>query len=198
MKKEILTGMGLTEDQIATIMAENGKDIEREKAKITAAEQDRDELKTQLDETKKALEGFDGVDIDALNKQINDLKTDLSSKDVEYQKKIADMEFNSVLDAAISEYGAKNAKAVKALLEMDSLKESKNQADDIKKAVEAVKNDNDYLFNSTDTPRFAQGTNQGQQSITNNPWKKDTFNLTEQGKIMRENPELAKQLMNAK
>lgn len=28
-----------------------------------------------------------------------------------------------------------------------------------------------------------------------NPWKKDTFNLTEQGRIIRENPELAKQMM---
>lgn len=28
-----------------------------------------------------------------------------------------------------------------------------------------------------------------------NPWKKETFNLTEQGRILRENPELAKQMM---
>lgn len=28
-----------------------------------------------------------------------------------------------------------------------------------------------------------------------NPWKKETFNLTEQGRLLRENPELAKQMM---
>ena len=28
-----------------------------------------------------------------------------------------------------------------------------------------------------------------------NPWKKETFNLTEQGRLIRDNPELAKQLM---
>ncbi len=28
-----------------------------------------------------------------------------------------------------------------------------------------------------------------------NPWKKDTFNLTEQGRLIRENPELARQMM---
>ena len=28
-----------------------------------------------------------------------------------------------------------------------------------------------------------------------NPWKKETFNLTDQGKIFKENPDLAKQLM---
>ncbi|WP_059050841.1 DUF4355 domain-containing protein [Paenibacillus senegalimassiliensis] len=30
-----------------------------------------------------------------------------------------------------------------------------------------------------------------------NPWKQETFNLTEQGRILRENPELAKQLIAA-
>ena len=30
-----------------------------------------------------------------------------------------------------------------------------------------------------------------------NPWSKEHFNLTEQGRILRENPELAKQLMTA-
>ena len=28
-----------------------------------------------------------------------------------------------------------------------------------------------------------------------NPWKKETFNLTEQGRLLRENPELARQMM---
>ena len=30
-----------------------------------------------------------------------------------------------------------------------------------------------------------------------NPWKKETFNLTEQARIIKENPELAKQLQAA-
>jgi hypothetical protein len=28
-----------------------------------------------------------------------------------------------------------------------------------------------------------------------NPWKRETFNLTEQGRLLRDNPELARQLM---
>lgn len=36
----------------------------------------------------------------------------------------------------------------------------------------------------------------GDSSNVNNPWSKEHFNLTEQGKIMRENPSLATQLMS--
>jgi len=35
----------------------------------------------------------------------------------------------------------------------------------------------------------------GGNGVVKNPWAKDTFNLTEQGKIMNENPTLASQLM---
>jgi len=35
----------------------------------------------------------------------------------------------------------------------------------------------------------------GDGDTTKNPWSKEHFNLTEQGRLLRENPELAKQLM---
>jgi hypothetical protein len=35
----------------------------------------------------------------------------------------------------------------------------------------------------------------GKPAATVNPWKKDTFNLTEQGRILRESPDLAAKLM---
>lgn len=41
------------------------------------------------------------------------------------------------------------------------------------------------------------GSGSGRQTGPTNPWKKETFNLTEQGRIIRENPELAKQLKAA-
>lgn len=54
----------------------------------------------------------------------------------------------------------------------------------IEKAVEAKFKENGRLPNP--------GGGSGGAQI--NPWKKETFNLTEQGRLLRENPELARQL----
>lgn len=39
--------------------------------------------------------------------------------------------------------------------------------------------------------------NVNQQSTDRNPWKRDTLNMTEQGRILNDNPALAKQMMEA-
>lgn len=148
MKTEFLTELGLTEDQIKSIMAENGKDIKREQDKAVKLESERDNYKEQLETAQTALKDFDGVDVKELQSKISKLDEDLKAKETEYQGKLADIEFNKLLDSAISETGAKSAKAVRAFIDIDSLKSSKNQSEDIKKALETVKGENDYLFES--------------------------------------------------
>lgn len=115
--------------------------------KITTA---RDNFKNQLETAKASLKEFEGVNVDELNTRITTLTADLEKKDTEYQNKIADMEFNSVLEGAITKSGARNIKAVKALLDLDTLKTSKNQADDISKALDEIKSENDYMFTSNE------------------------------------------------
>lgn len=60
MKTEDLKAQGLTEEQIAYVMAENGKDITREKNRA-------DSVQTQLNAANETLKGFEGVDVAALN-----------------------------------------------------------------------------------------------------------------------------------
>lgn len=133
-------------ETITTAVNENYKTV-AEVNKITAA---RDNYKTQLETAQNALKEFEGVDVKDLQGKITTLQNDLATKDKDYQTKIADMEFSSVLDSAITSSKAKNAKAVKALLDLEALKTSKNQAEDIKTALENVKKDNDFLFDSAE------------------------------------------------
>ena len=147
MKREDIAKIfeGATEEQINAVLDINSKDIGNAKKKL---EIERDTYKDQLDTAKEQLKEFEGVDVNELQSKIKTLTSDLETKDTEYQQKIADMEFNSVLDGAISKSGAKNTKAVKALLDLDTLKTSKNQAEDITKALDEIKKDNDYMFTS--------------------------------------------------
>lgn len=156
-------GIEIPEDKkkdFETAFNENYKTV----SEVNKLREARDNYKDQLDTAKGQLKEFENVDVKDLQDKIKTLTSDLETKDTEYQQKIADMEFNSVLDGAISKSGAKNAKAVKALLDLESLKTSKNQADDITKALDEIKKDNDYMFTSDEpfqNPVYKTDTNGG-------------------------------------
>lgn len=150
MKREFLEGLGLDKEVIDQVMAENGKDIEAEKTKTKTAEADRDRYKDQLDMTNEELEKFKDVKPEELQQTITDLRKQIKDKDDEYAAKEADRAFRESVETAIKDAGGKNAKAIMALLDLDALKESKNQKDDVKTALEGLAKDNDYLFGSSE------------------------------------------------
>lgn len=156
---EILAAFGLTvpEDKKADFDKElnanykTAAEVERKDARITT-------LQEQLNTATEGLKAFEGVDVNDLKGQISKLQGDLAQKDADYQQQIADMEFDSMLSGAVSAAKGKNAKAIRALLDVETLKGSKNQAEDVKSALEALKKDNGYLFDSeTPPPPYAAG-----------------------------------------
>lgn len=161
MKTEFLKELGLEQDAIDKIMAENGKDVEAEKAKTKKAEGERDNYKDQLDTAKASLGKFDGVDVEALKKQISDLQNDLKKKDDEYAAKEAERTFSDTLTNAITAAGGRNAKAIMGLLDIDTLKASKDQSADIKAAIEAVKKSDAYMFGAEEPHKNAVGRTGG-------------------------------------
>lgn len=152
MQRKFLEGLGLEKEVIDRIMDANGSDVERMKG-------ERDEYKRQLIEAQTTLKSFEGVDVKELQDRIAKLTDDLKTKDADYQQKLADRDFADILRDEIIASGAKNAKAVMALLDQDMLKASKNQKEDIQKALETVKQENDYLFQGTKpVPRVVSTT----------------------------------------
>ena len=143
--------MGLTKEQVDSIMAENGTDIE-------SIKQERDTYKTQLDTAQATLKSFEGVNISELQGKISTLTTDLANKDAEYQKQLADRDFNDLLKSTAEGFKPRDIKAVMPFLDVEKLKSSKNQESDIKAAMEAVKKDNGYLFQDVAIPRVVAST----------------------------------------
>ena len=115
MKREELVALGISDDTVIDkIMEINGNDIEHYKSTAET-------YKSQLKEARDTLKTFEGVDVNELQGKISKLTADLAAKDSEFQAKIADMEFDALLDGQISAAKAKNVKAVKALLDVDAL-----------------------------------------------------------------------------
>ena len=146
MKREFITELlpDLDKDVLDKIMAEHGKSV-------TAAQNEATTLKDTLKTAQETLKSFDGVDVNDLKGQIAKLSGDLTAKDAEWQGKLSEMQFSGALEKAIMGAKAKNTKAVMALLDMDTLKASKNLDADIATALESVKKDNDYLFDGSST-----------------------------------------------
>lgn len=110
----------------------------------------RDNYKASLDDVNTRLKEFEGVDVKDLQGQITKLQGDLKAKDDEYAAKEADRVFMDSVKEAVQAAGGRNEKAVIAMLNIDALKESKNQSDDIKKALEDVKKSDGYLFGANE------------------------------------------------
>lgn len=130
-------GITLTDEQktaITKAMGENYKPIADWQKQVDKV----NNLTEQLNETKTALGKFDGVDPEALKNDIAALNKKLEDKDTEYQQKIADRDFQDKVKASIAKYKGKNEKAIKSLLDMDALKVSKNQDNDLDAAMKAL------------------------------------------------------------
>ena len=161
MKREFLTGLGVAEDVIDKIMAENGKDIEAVKSKYA----DYDALKTQLAEANGKIEEFGKLDFDGVKKMADDYKAKFEEAQAESKKQIEAMQFNHALENALSGAKAKNVKAVRALLETDKLKLNKDGSlTGLTEQLDKLKSENDYLFEAEkkeDVPQFLGGSSGG-------------------------------------
>ncbi len=130
-------GITLTEEQSSSIT----KAVDENYKPIADWQKQHDKVQNlteQLDTAKETLKKFNGIDADGLKKQVEDLQKELEDKDTEYQEKIADRDFQDMLKDAIANAKGKNAKAITALLDVDSLKASKNQKEDVEAALKKL------------------------------------------------------------
>lgn len=171
MKTEDLKALGLDEETIKKVFSLNGKDIEELKKQIadkdkelTNANSEKESITKNLDEVKEKLKGFDGVDVEGLNKQIKDLQEKMDAQAKQFENEKLERAFNDKLDSFIAKKNGKNATAIKSLLDVATLKDSKNQDADIESALDSVAKDNDYLFGTNEPikkPVASTGGNSG-------------------------------------
>ena len=176
MKREDLEKLGLTKEQIDSVCDLNNADVQPLKNDLQKAQDDLKAEKDKVKMTEDALKKFDGVDAVALNKQITDLQADLKKKDDEHAAELANRDFNDLVKESIAAAKGRNAKAITALLDMDKLRESKNQKEDIIAALKALSEaeDSKMLFGEADGTVIGGGNPIG-SVIKNNASNTDTL-----------------------
>jgi len=144
MKTEQLKELGLTEDQIKAVFAENGKDIAAEKAKYDTLKTDYESVKTQLTTANTTIDGF--KDYDEIKGKVTQYQAELSASEAKSAQILSDIDFQKKIDAAALKHKPHDASDVLTAAEIASLKASKNQDVDIEAAFVAKKASKPYLF----------------------------------------------------
>ena len=150
MKREFLLefrvgDLPLPKEVIDAIMAENGRDIQKVKANFA----DYEDLKAEL--SKRQQDQSFAEAAKAWEEKYH-------QEVLDHKNQIAQLTFEKVLGEGIAKAKGRNAKAITALLDLEALKESENQADAIEAALEDLKRDSRYLFEGDVPPPYARGT----------------------------------------
>lgn len=162
MKTEFLKSLGLEQEAIDKIMAENGKDIESYKNQVNALTTEKGQLTSQIEEANKTIQGFKDIDIDNLKKSVTDWESKYNSLVTESANTIKQMRFDTSLNEMLRSAKAKNNKAVRALL--DESKITLNEDGSLlglKEQLESIQKENSYLFDSEEekkVPKVVSGT----------------------------------------
>lgn len=92
MKKEFLLELGISEEDAKKIMEQNGADIDAVDQKLRTATQERDTLTQQLQDVQTQLKAFEGVNLEALQGEVQKLGETLLQEQQAHQAKLAHME----------------------------------------------------------------------------------------------------------
>lgn len=153
--------------EFESAVLENYRTISDYKKQKDALENADEKLKTAeetMADLKEKLEEYKDVDVSGLKKQIEDLTEDLKKKDEEHQRQLSDRDFDDLLKDSINQAKGKNAKAITALLDLEILKNSKNQKEDVAAALKILseKEDSKMLFGEPDPKPVGNGNLIGQ------------------------------------
>lgn len=157
MKRDFLKELGIEDkDIINKILDENSADIGRAKGEVDDLKSQVSSLQTQLNDKKSELDGLkestkdysDLADkIKALELEKNQLAVEKSQLTIELDTKIAQIQKDHAIENVVRDAGAKNVKAVMALLDMDKITHKDGQLSGATEQLDALKAGNDaFLF----------------------------------------------------
>lgn len=97
MKTEELKAQGLTEEQISFVMAENGKDLKKLQKENDNLSVDRDTWKEKAEAAETTLKGFEGVDLETMQKELSDWKQKATEAEKNAQAQLYERDFADAL-----------------------------------------------------------------------------------------------------
>ena len=187
MKKEDFTALGIDENSAEKCAAASAEELKGfiPKARFDEVNNEKKSLEAAVSERDKQLETLKSAsgDTDALKKQIEELQKQNADAKTEYEKQLSQMQLDNIVENALTTAGAKNNKAVRALL-AEFLADAKISADGTVKGLNAeieslAKNaDTAFLFKEKNSTPPITGMAPGTAGGSAPPAAKEPKNMT--------------------
>lgn len=169
----------ITGDRLDEIMKLHGESVTEYKAGLSA-------LKDKFAKADERLREYEGMDID--EKMAEEYRRGKSDAEKEFEA----YRLSDRIDSALIGAGARNVKALKALLNTDDIKLEGGVLTGFDEQLDKIREENGFLFENGGTkPRFTDGVTGGAVI------SKDTFSRMGYGervKLYNENPEMYREL----
>jgi len=169
------------------------------KSRFNEVNEEKKTLKATVAERDKQLETLKNSkgDTEALKAQIKQLQTENNQAKEKYEDQMKNLRLTTAIQLAIGD-SAQDVGIVSGLFDRDKLILGEDgKVTGLDEQLKALKESKPFLFKTAlgNPPKY--NPNGGGGNNMNNPFAKETFNMTEQGKLLRENPEQAKALAAA-
>lgn len=155
MDRKFLEELGLEKETIDKVMLEHGKtvnDTKKKAEKVDTLESQIDDLNKEIEKRDTQLEELKKVDAGALQETINELQETNKTQKSEHEERIAKQQKEFAIELALRDAGALNSKAVKALLDTESIKLDGDTLLGLDDQLKTLQESDAYLFKQEEKP----------------------------------------------
>lgn len=160
MNREMLKDLGLEEEAINKIMAENGKDIENAKGDLKAKESELQKVQEQLKEANKTIESYKDMNIEDIKKSAEDWE----GKAKELETELTQTRNEALLDKNLAAINTYDPDMLKKALNQEEIIFKDGEIIGLDKQIESLKESKAYLFKAEAPAEPEQPSIQGVKS----------------------------------
>ncbi len=159
MKKEDFLKLGVSEELAAKCESACADELKGyiPKARFDEVNNEKKKLEADLGERDAKLEQLktSAGDLETLKKQVSEFQKEIKAKDEAHAAELAQIKLDNAVDTALTTAGAKNIKAVRALLNASELKLGEDGAlNGLAAQLDALRKSDAYLFKENEAPSF--------------------------------------------
>ncbi len=198
MKQEEFTALGINEELAKKAAEASQKELEGfiPKSRFDEVNEAKKTLEKDVKARDKQLEDLQksNEDNETLQGQIKKLQDDNKAEKERYESELKSLRISNAVKLAVNGK-VHDEELVAGLIDKEKLVINEDgKIIGLEEQVKSLQEKKGFLFKSEDGGSY-KPQNGGKPA--NNPFAKETFNLTEQGKLLRENPAQAKEMAAA-